>query len=304
MLLYARPCIKVRAISRLESSHGAATVCQQAAQIGDCRQILFLLWQGQIQMNQNRLIGLWDEIRSHIELRFLIALLLIGAGLWLFVGLADEIVEGEKLGFDETILLALRNPADHNDPLGPPWLEEMGRDYTSFGGVAVVGLVTVVVSLYLTLARRWAILSLVLTVVVGSLLLNQLLKAGFHRPRPDLVPHGMVVYNASFPSGHAMLSASVYLTLGTLLARLQQRRFQAFLIMGTAILVTVLVGVSRVYLAVHWPSDVLAGWAAGSIWAIACWLVAWKMPQFSQYKTAAKAKKAADRNEPIKPPLR
>jgi membrane-associated phospholipid phosphatase len=89
----------------------------------------------------------------------------------------------------------------------------------------------------------------------------------------------MVVYHASFPSGHAMTAASVYLTLGVLLARLQQRRYQAILIMGTAILVTVLVGVSRVYLAVHWPSDVLAGWTAGSIWATACWLAAWKLRQ-------------------------
>ncbi len=222
---------------------------------------------------------LWQEVRSGIELRFLIGVLLIGLGAWLFVELADEVFEGETMTVDEAILLTLRNPADYTDPLGPPWLEEMGRDFTALGSVSVVGLVTGVVGLYLLLARRWSVLWLLVVVVVGSLTLNQLLKAGFNRPRPDLVPHGMHVYFASFPSGHAMLAASVYLTLGALLARLQTHRFQIVLIMATAILVTVLVGVSRVYLAVHWPSDVLAGWTAGSIWATVCWLAAWKLRQ-------------------------
>jgi undecaprenyl-diphosphatase len=90
----------------------------------------------------------------------------------------------------------------------------------------------------------------------------------------------MVVYHASFPSGHAMLAASVYLTLGAFLARIQNYRYQATLIMATAILVTVLVGISRVYLAVHWPSDVLAGWTAGSVWAVLCWLLTWKISNY------------------------
>jgi undecaprenyl-diphosphatase len=233
---------------------------------------------------QNRLLGLWYELRTRVELRLLIGILCICLASWLFIELAEEVFEGETHAVDETILLALRNPADLNDPLGPPWLEEMGRDYTALGGIGVVGLVTGVVCLYLALARRWSLVWLILIVVAGSLLFNQLLKIGFNRPRPDLVPHGMVVYHASFPSGHAMLSASVYLTMGALLARLQQLRFQAILIMGTAILVTVLVGISRVYLAVHWPSDVLAGWVAGSIWATACSLAAWKLRQIRRAK--------------------
>jgi undecaprenyl-diphosphatase len=229
-----------------------------------------------------RLLGLWHEVRARVELRLLIGVLLIGLGLWLFIELADEVIEGDTRTVDEAILLALRNSADRGDPLGPPWLEEMGRDFTALGGVAIVGLVSGVVVLYLALERRWSTIWLLLIVVGGSLLLNSVLKAGFHRPRPDLVPHGMVVYHASFPSGHAMTSASVYLTLGALLARLQQQRYQAFLIMGTAILVTVLVGISRVYLAVHWPSDVLAGWVAGSIWAGVCWLLVWRVHDYYQ----------------------
>lgn len=229
---------------------------------------------------KTRILGLWQEIRTRVEARFLVGVLLIGLGLWLFIGLADEVFEGDTRTFDEAILLALRNPADRSDPLGPPWVEEMGRDFTALGGMSVVTLVCSVTALYLALARRWTMFWLILLSVAGGLLINQLLKVGFHRPRPDLVPHGMVVYQASFPSGHAMLSASVYLTLGALLARIQKHRYQAALIMGTAILVTALVGISRVYLAVHWPSDVLAGWAAGSVWAVACWLFTWKIYEY------------------------
>jgi undecaprenyl-diphosphatase len=177
----------------------------------------------------------------------------------------------------------------------------MGRDFTALGAISIVGLVIGVVCLYLALERRWSLIALIVIVVAGSLIFNRLLKAGFDRPRPDLVPHGMFVYHASFPSGHAMLAASVYLTLGVLLARLQKRRYQAFLIMGTAILVTLLVGVSRVYLAVHWPSDVLAGWTAGSIWATACWLTAWKMHQLRQNNNGARPASDSARQETTSP---
>ena len=104
--------------------------------------------------------------------------------------------------------------------------------------------------------------------------LSTLLKIGFDRPRPDLVPHEAIVYTASFPSGHAMLAAVVYLTLGALLARVQPRRLLKLYLLGLAILLTVAVGASRVYLGVHWPTDVVAGWAVGAAWALLCWAAA------------------------------
>jgi undecaprenyl-diphosphatase len=104
------------------------------------------------------------------------------------------------------------------------------------------------------------------------MLLSNLLKDLFHRARPALVPHESYVFNSSFPSGHSMLSAVAYLTMGALLARAQtRRRLRAYLLL-TAGLLTFLVGVSRVYLGVHWPTDVLAGWTAGVTWAI-CWFL-------------------------------
>jgi undecaprenyl-diphosphatase len=117
------------------------------------------------------------------------------------------------------------------------------------------------------------------------MLLSTVLKMGFERPRPDLVPHATRVYTASFPSGHAMLSAVTYLTLGALLARVQpNRRLKAYLI-GLALCITLLVGASRVYLGVHWPSDVLAGWCGGAAWAALCWFIALQLQRQGQVET-------------------
>jgi undecaprenyl-diphosphatase len=95
------------------------------------------------------------------------------------------------------------------------------------------------------------------------------------RPRPELVSHLVEVQTSSFPSGHATLSAVVYLTIGALLAREQKSRRTRLYVMTVAILMALLIGCSRVYLGVHWPTDVLAGWAIGSGWAMLCWIAAW-----------------------------
>jgi undecaprenyl-diphosphatase len=135
---------------------------------------------------------------------------------------------------------------------------------------------------YLLLAGKRATALFVIAAVVGGMLLSTALKIGFERPRPDLVPAATRVYTASFPSGHAMLSAITYLTLGALLARVEERRrVKAFLI-GVAVTLTMLVGISRVYLGVHWPSDVLAGWCVGAAWAALCWFVALQLQRRGQ----------------------
>ncbi|MFZ0254539.1 MAG: phosphatase PAP2 family protein [Gammaproteobacteria bacterium] len=208
------------------------------------------------------------------ELATLISLVLVVGSIWAFVEIAEEVVEGETHSFDETILLAMRNAKDPADPLGPKWLEELARDFTALGSVGVMTLITVTVSGFLLLQARRRATLLILAAVGGGLLISTLMKQGFDRPRPDLVPHGSYVYTTSFPSGHSMMSAVTYLTLGALLARVQPRRqLKAYLLM-IAILLTVLVGITRVYLGVHWPTDVLAGWTAGAAWALICWLAA------------------------------
>ena len=201
-----------------------------------------------------------------IERMTLIVLLVAVASIWSFVELADAVIEGETHAFDEAILLALRSAADPSDPIGPGWIEELGRDFTALGGV---GFLTV-----LTLALKRRAMWLVIAAVGSGLLVSTLLKHGFDRPRPDLVPHGSIVYTASFPSGHSMMAAVTYLTLAALLARVQPDwRIKAYLL-TLACLLTVAVGVSRVYLGVHWPTDVLAGWTAGAGWALIWWMIA------------------------------
>ncbi|WP_159996830.1 phosphatase PAP2 family protein [Roseomonas sp. 18066] len=202
----------------------------------------------------------------------LAALLACAGSLLGFAALVDETFEGDTRAFDEGILLALRNPADTSDPIGPFWLEIMMRDFTSLGSHAVLLLIGVLSFGYLLLARKGMSAGLLLFSFVGAMTLNGLLKQGFDRPRPELVAHLAEVHTASFPSGHAMLSAACYLTLGTLLAGVAEgRRLKAYLL-GAAILLTLLVGGSRVYLGVHWPTDVLAGWCLGAAWAMGCWL--------------------------------
>jgi undecaprenyl-diphosphatase len=115
---------------------------------------------------------------------------------------------------------------------------------------------------------------LVLVSVAGGLLLSTLFKEAFDRPRPDLVPHGATVYTASFPSGHSMMAAVTYLTLAVMYARVEPRRAVKIYLIAVATLIILFVGASRVYLGVHWPTDVVAGWLAGATWALFCWLIA------------------------------
>jgi undecaprenyl-diphosphatase len=212
-------------------------------------------------------LGRW----ARRELAVLIALVLAASAVWAFAELAGQVLEGETHAFDERILLALRSASDHADPLGPDWVEESMRDVTALGSTGVLTFVTLAVAGFLVLQRKAHAALFVVLAVGGGMLLSTLLKMGFDRPRPDLVPHGAVVYTTSFPSGHSMMAAVAYLTLGALLARVQPRRRLKLYLLGLAILLTVAVGVSRVYLGVHWPTDVLAGWALGAAWALLCW---------------------------------
>ncbi len=159
-------------------------------------------------------------------------------------------------------------------PIGSRSLQEAARDFTSLGGTAVLALVTLATTGFLALDGKKHMALFTCASVAGGMVMSALLKDVFQRPRPEIVPHVVYVSNTSFPSGHSMLSAVTYLTLGVLLARSHQRRALKAYSLLIAALLSIMVGVTRVYLGVHWPTDVLAGWAAGAVWALLCWLVA------------------------------
>lgn len=209
-----------------------------------------------------------------IDIWILAAFLAVAVLLGLFAVLGSEMAEGETLAFDRQVLLGLRQAADPATPLGPAWLVRAMVDLTSLGGVAVLTLVTFLAAGFLLSSRKPALALFVLASVGGGALVGTLLKSLFLRARPDVVPHLVQVDSASFPSGHAMNSAVVYLTLGALLARsMGDWRIRGYLLMVSMLLV-VLIGFTRIYVGVHWPTDVLAGWAVGAAWAILCSVVA------------------------------
>jgi undecaprenyl-diphosphatase len=217
------------------------------------------------------------RLGGRVEPAVLVSLLALAGFVWLFFWLAGEVGAGDTTTLDTRILLALRNPADHADPIGPGWIEEFGRDVTALGGIGVLTFLTVAAAVFLWLAGHHRAMWYLLVAVSGGQLISSLSKRGFDRPRPDLVPHEAMVYTASFPSGHAMMAAVTYLTLAVMLARTQPNRALKAYLLVLAATVTVAVGVSRVYLGVHWPSDVLAGWTAGAAWALGCWLIVWRI---------------------------
>lgn len=208
------------------------------------------------------------------EVALLVSIALAAASLALFAQLANEVVEGETHAFDERVLLALRDPVDTRDPIGPGWLEDLMRDVTALGSMVVLTFLSLAVTGFLILQGKRHTALLVVVAVGGGVLVSMLAKAGFDRPRPELVSHGTRVYTTSFPSAHSMMAAVVYLTLGALLARIQPRLSLRVYLIGLAAVLTISVGFSRVYLGVHWPTDVLAGWALGAAWALGCWAIA------------------------------
>ncbi|MBE7183105.1 MAG: phosphatase PAP2 family protein [Methylobacterium mesophilicum] len=213
-------------------------------------------------------------MRLRVEFITLCALVVLAGGAWGFVGLLQIAGATEPHALDRQILLFFRNPADLSDPIGPRWFEEAVRDFTSLGSVTVLLTVVIIAILFMVFSGRPRGALFLFVAVAGGQFLNSWLKLLIDRPRPDIVPPAVEVFTLSFPSGHAMLAAVTYLTVGALLARVVEGRLLKGYVMGVAVVLSVLVGISRLYLGVHWPSDVLAGLCAGAAWAVLCWLVA------------------------------
>ena len=218
-----------------------------------------------------KLRGSWRALRR-IESRALLLVIGLSGALWAFFKVASEVGEGETHALDRAVLLALRNPADFSDPIGPRPFEEAMRDVTALGGFTIITMVTVVGGLLFIIHRRLRQAFVFVSTVLLAELSSDLAKAFYGRPRPELVTHGSYVYTASFPSGHSTLSAATYLTLAMLIAGQEGARRSRILVFLLATLLVLAIGTSRVYLGVHWPTDVLAGWCLGGTWALAAWL--------------------------------
>lgn len=209
------------------------------------------------------------------ELGALAAMAIAGLGLMSFAEIADDMTEADGHNTDVMVLAYLRPSANPHDAIGPRWFEHAVAELTTFGGTANLTLIALVVILFLLIQKRLASVLLVIFALGGGVVLSESMKLLFGRDRPPLIYRAVETANASFPSGHAMLSTITYLTLGALLAQVMpKKRLKAF-VFAVAVVLALIVGASRVYLGVHWLSDVLAGWALGAAWAMICWLLAW-----------------------------
>jgi len=223
----------------------------------------------------SKLPGIWRQILSRsLELDVLATIFIFAAASFTFLKLLSEMREGDTHSADQAILLALRDPNDLSNPIGPQWVETMCRDLTSLGSPTVLALIVIAAVSYLWIDGKRAVALFVVAAVAGGAVLEGLLKLGFARPRPELVSHLVNVDSFSFPSGHATMATITYLTLGVLLARVQKRRRMKLYLLAVASILALLVGFTRVYLGVHWPTDVIAGWCIGTAWALGCWLLA------------------------------
>ncbi|CCV08388.1 Phosphoesterase PA-phosphatase related (fragment) [Mesorhizobium metallidurans STM 2683] len=225
----------------------------------------------QAKSGKSAIAGIQQSANRQLpERATLITIVLLTSSVLVFLALASLVMRNWTADFDRAILLIMRNPTDLADPIGPTWFEELMRDVSGLGGLGLLTFVTLTVAGFLALSGSLRNAIAVILAVGSGVILSSLLKYGFDRPRPDLVAYGTRIYTSSFPSGHAFMAATVYFTLGIMLARKFEPRPLRVFIMAISMLVTFAVGASRIYLGVHWPTDVIAGWSIGAGWALFC----------------------------------
>ena len=222
--------------------------------------------------------ALYTRFKAHIlpVIRERRLLLLAGLSVLLavfgVVELTDDVLEGDTQALDETVLQWFRH-AD-GTPIGPSWLPLAAQDLTALGSHSVLTLICVLAVGLCLMARRFDVLAMLTFSGVGATVINFGLKALFARPRPSIVEPLVDVHTYSYPSGHALMSFALYLSFAAVTAELAAGfRTRAYLVCG-GLLIAGIVGMTRIYLGVHYPSDVIGGWAIGGAWALLCWIVA------------------------------
>jgi undecaprenyl-diphosphatase len=209
-----------------------------------------------------------SHVLRRLELRLLLLFLAAVAALWTFLGVTGEVREGETSPIDTAGLLLFRVAGRPEQAVGPRWVQETARDITALGGFTVLTLLTVVAIAVLVINRKRLQAGIFAVTVMAAQAMSEIVKAWVDRPRPPPMLHHDLVYSSSFPSGHAMMSPVVYLTLAAFVSATDNRRAVKVMMFGLAVALVIAIGVSRVYLGVHWPSDVLAGWSLGSAVAV------------------------------------
>ncbi len=213
------------------------------------------------------------------------ALMVVILGVLAFVKLADDMAETDGRAFDQAVLVWMQPVA--GQPRGPWWLHEAALDITSLGGIAVLSLFAVATVGFLLIQKKRLSALLLALGLLGGVALSEGLKALFERERPPVAYQAVETLNASFPSGHALMSTVFYLSVAVMLARaFPTKRLKAY-VLGVGMTLAGLVGLTRVYLGAHWATDVLAGWCVGAAWAMALWLVAYAATRFQKTHHAA-----------------
>lgn len=203
------------------------------------------------------------------------------------------VLKGGLSALDRAAFDMVRSGAGFADGAMPTWLRESVRDITALGSTTVLTLAVAATTVFLAAARRGRLAVLMATSAAGATIFNFGLKALIGRSRPDAIEALVPTASASFPSGHALITMSVLMSIGGLTAFAAGRRSERVAVLGAALSLAVMVGLSRILLGVHWPSDVLAGWLFGLAWAGLTLHVARRMDRPGRDPDAAKGSAGA-----------
>ncbi len=202
---------------------------------------------------------------------------MLAASLAIFLVLSITAPGGAFEAAERDFMLSLRNGDDPALLNGPGWLLYFVQNITALGGWPVLTVFSLALAGALMVQKQWSFLLVLLAVVIGETVITGIFKDFFGRVRPDFLPHLTSASSKSFPSGHSASAAAVYLTFGLAIANMVKQRAIRRYALGASLAVVFLIGASRVFLGVHYPTDVIAGWCIGAAWASAVWLAVWRL---------------------------